>query len=181
MRFGTILDDIVAAISPRRGLQRHQARKLLSKIRSNQYAAAKTTRVSGDWSPVDAGVNDIIAASSSAVRARVRQLVRDFPYFARAVNVVTAYTVGPGIMFQSRVTDPSGKLDKKNIQKIEGFGSPKNRNPTMAAGCIATPMSIRPSARRGTMMFSIASGQPVKPWFCAGANGPGRKSAMIIK
>jgi lambda family phage portal protein len=83
------------------------------------YAAAKTSRMTGNWAPVDSDPNTVIRNSSLQVRARVRQLVRDMPYFARAVDVVTDYTVGDGIRFQSRVTGKDGSLDKKTIQAIE--------------------------------------------------------------
>jgi lambda family phage portal protein len=49
----------------------------------------------------------------------VRQLVRDFPYFARAVNVLVDYVVGAGIIFQSRAEKSSGALDTVRGQKIE--------------------------------------------------------------
>jgi len=49
----------------------------------------------------------------------VRQLVRDFPYFARAVNIIVDYVVGAGIVYQARVQDGSGKLDRKTNQRIE--------------------------------------------------------------
>lgn len=84
-----------------------------------QYAAAKTTRLTGDWMPLNQDVNSIIRASSEAVRARSRQLVRDFPFFAKAVNTLANYTVGTGIKFQSQVKGPDGKFDKKIIQQIE--------------------------------------------------------------
>lgn len=84
-----------------------------------RYAAGKTNRLTGAWSPVDLGVNKLIAAAAGPVRARVRQLIRDFPYFHRAANILTDYIVGPGIMFQSKVEDPSGGLNKAVIQKIE--------------------------------------------------------------
>ena len=84
-----------------------------------QYAAAKTTRLTGDWMPLNQDVNSIIRASSEAVRARSRQLVRDFPFFAKAVNTLANYTVGAGIKFQSQVKGPDGKFDKKIIQQIE--------------------------------------------------------------
>lgn len=85
-----------------------------------QYAAAKTTRLTGDWLPVDGSINNILSTSLTTVRARVRQLVRDFPYFKRAVDLVVDYTVGAGIHFQSRVknTDGSG-LDSRAITAIE--------------------------------------------------------------
>ncbi len=112
-----MLDRAIAAISPLSAVRRQHARAILQ--RSTLYAAAKTTRLTGNWSTLSPNVNDIIGASSPAVRARVRQLVRDFPYFARAVNNMVDYTVGQGIIFQSRVKTAKGKLDKKSIQAIE--------------------------------------------------------------
>jgi lambda family phage portal protein len=70
------------------------------------YAAAKSGRKTGAWSPVESTVNDEIRVSSQKVRERVRQLVRDFPYFARAVEMLVSLTVGPGINFQSKA-DPA--------------------------------------------------------------------------
>lgn len=87
--------------------------------RTAVYSAAKTTRLTGAWTPVDSNVNDIINASSPTIRARVRQLIRDFPYFARAINLQVDYVIGAGIQFQSRVTKSSGDLDVKRIQQIE--------------------------------------------------------------
>lgn len=96
----------------------------LSSVR--QYAAAKTSRLTGDWFPVNQDVNTLIRTSSPLLRSRIRQLVRDFPYFARAIKVLTDYTVGAeGITFQSRVIDEAAskdgkvKFDKTAIRKIE--------------------------------------------------------------
>ena len=122
-RLARAIDNLVSAFSPQAGLQRAFHRELLEKAQAgrSQYAAAKTTRLTGSWSPVDAGVNTIIGNSLQPVRARVRQLVRDFPILARAVDVVCDYdyTVGDGIQFQSRVKNADGKLDKKLCQQIE--------------------------------------------------------------
>lgn len=121
-RFGAIesfLDRLIGVFSPGREIRRRYFRKRLEHVRSAKYAAAKTNRMTGPWSPVDSNVNDIIGASSAAIRARVRQLVRDFPYFARAVSIVPDYMVGSGIIYQSRIRDPKGQLDKSLIQKTE--------------------------------------------------------------
>lgn len=83
------------------------------------YAAAKTSRSTGGWSPVDLSVNALIGASSPSVRARVRQLVRDFPYFSRAVKIVVDYVVGNGVRLQSRVVDKKGKINTDICQQIE--------------------------------------------------------------
>src|SRR4030043_461716 len=119
MKFVEALDSAIGFFSPHHELKRHFAREQLTRSRNAQYAAAKTTRLTGAWSPINSNVNAIIGASSSTVRARVRQLVRDFPYFARAINILTDYVVGPGIMFQSRVQDEEGRHNKRLIQQIE--------------------------------------------------------------
>lgn len=111
------LDRGIGIISPRRELARRTARLRVNAVR--QYAAAKVTRLTGDWLPANQDVNSIIRSSSTVLRGRTRQLVRDFPYFNRAINNLTNYTVGTGIRFQSRVVDSEGKLDKKAIRKIE--------------------------------------------------------------
>lgn len=122
------LDRLVGIFAPRRELVRRLDRHFLNKVRADAgwssaagatYAAAQSPRTIGSWSPVDAGVNAVIGNSALSVRSRIRQLVRDFPYFARAVNVLTDYVVGPGIIFQSRITDQSGQLDKKRMQQVE--------------------------------------------------------------
>lgn len=84
-----------------------------------RYAAAADSRLIGDWSPVDSNVNTIIGKSSASVRARIRQLVRDFPYFRRAVRLVTNYAVGDGIKFQACCRDLNGDLLTQQNQQIE--------------------------------------------------------------
>ena len=124
MNIGKTIDRLVGLFSPERELRRKFYRSKISSLnkRQAQYAAAKSNRMTGAWSPLNSNINDVIANSATNIRARVRQLVRDFPYFTRAVSVLSDYTVGSGIMFQSRVKDTEGKLDKGTIQKIEdGF------------------------------------------------------------
>ena len=108
------VDRVVSWFSPQRGLKRQAARILL-----RQYAAAKDTRMTGNWMPVDPPVNDLVSSSQRQVRARVRQLVRDFPFFARAVNVLTDLTVGTGIDFQARVKNPDGSYNQAVNRQIE--------------------------------------------------------------
>lgn len=112
-RAGEVLDSAIGIFSPRTALQRNMARSAL-------YAAAKQTGVNQGWSPIDSNVNDIIGGSSVAVRGKLRQLIRDFPYLLRAVNVIVDYTVGTGIRFQSRVQKGNTtNLDTKKINEIE--------------------------------------------------------------
>jgi lambda family phage portal protein len=94
--------------------------------RRQQYAAAKVNRLTGGWLPANQDVNEVIRTSAPMLRARVRQLVRDFPYFARACNVLVDFTVGTGTNFQSRILNPTWrpgstdrKFDRVTSQKIE--------------------------------------------------------------
>ena len=47
------------------------------------------------------------------------QLIRDFPYLARAVNIIVDYSVGIGIQFQAKNTNANGKLNTKRNNQIE--------------------------------------------------------------
>lgn len=96
------LDRAIGIISPASEIKRRVQRAQAEKAR--MYAAAKTTRLTGGWSPVGQDVNSLIRSSSTQIRNRSRQLVRDFAYFARAVDVLVDYTVGTGVQLQSRVT-----------------------------------------------------------------------------
>lgn len=117
----SFLDEIIGVMSPRRALIRKMDRERLHLAgkRAEMYAAAKTTRLTGNWLAGNTNVNDIIAASSPMLRARTRQLIRDFPYLARAIRIMVDYTVGTGIQFQSTVETADGARDKKRITQIE--------------------------------------------------------------
>jgi lambda family phage portal protein len=103
----------------REAYRKNAATRLPGSRSGIHYAAAKTNRLTGPWTVTDANVNKIVGASSATIRQRVRQLVRDFPYFARAVRVMTDYVVGTGISPQPRVKTPDGKLDTRRNQEIE--------------------------------------------------------------
>jgi len=115
------MNNLINIIPPLRSLRNSMNRAHINYVmkRAEMYAAAKTTRLTGAWSPTNANINDIIGASAPYLRARQRQLIRDFPYLARAVRILVDYTIGNGIMFQSVVENSSGKHDKKIITKIE--------------------------------------------------------------
>ncbi|MBW1712758.1 MAG: phage portal protein [Deltaproteobacteria bacterium] len=115
-KLGSALDRAIGLFAPGQEVKRRLHRKAADQLR---YAAAKTTRLTGSWLPADQDVNSLIASSSPVIRARVRQLTRDFPYFAAAVNRLVVLHVGQGIPFQSRVRGTGGKLDKTIIDRIE--------------------------------------------------------------
>ncbi|MGE4471125.1 MAG: phage portal protein [Desulfovibrio sp.] len=84
-----------------------------------RYAAAQTGRLVGDWFPANQNINMLVSQASPLVRSRMRQLVRDFPPFARAVNSLVKYTVGTGFQFQSHAALPDGSPDKRARAAIE--------------------------------------------------------------
>lgn len=114
--FGGALDRAIGLFSPERQARRMAAR---DRVRS-LYAAAKPTGDAGGWLPLDDDVNHVIRGSESTVRARVRQLIRDFPYFQRVVQVREAFVIGNGIRLQSRMYLPSSfRLDRERNDRIE--------------------------------------------------------------
>lgn len=91
-----------------------------------QYAAAQTDRLTGDWRPVNSGINDLLKSSRPTILARTRQLVRDFGYFSRAKRAIVNFRIGDGIVLQSRVRDLDAgqtpgkiKLNTRLCQQIE--------------------------------------------------------------
>jgi len=116
---GRAIDRLLGVFSPHAELRRMTSRAIVTKMRS-QYAAAKGNTNTGGWNPVDSNVNTVIANSSERLRARARQLVRDMPAMATAVQRVEDFTVGNGITLQARVKDESsGKLAQVLNTKIE--------------------------------------------------------------
>lgn len=83
------------------------------------YDGASFSRLTGNWFPAGLDLNSLIATASPALRARVRDLVRNFPPFARAVNAIVAFTVGKGSRFQSLALRPNGEPDFEARRKIE--------------------------------------------------------------
>jgi lambda family phage portal protein len=116
---GRVVDAAVGVFSPQREQRRLLRRDWNIRYKRSMYAAAKVSRATGAWSPVNDAPNDILAASLPQVRARVRQLVRDFPYFGRAVRVLTDLTVGNGHQLQARILGSDGKPARDLNQRIE--------------------------------------------------------------
>lgn len=113
------LDRAVGLVSPAAEVKRITARAAAEHLRGRLYAAAKTNLSTGRWTPPDHKVNALLAGSLPALRARARQLVRDMPAMATAVQRLEEFTVGPGLTLQARVKGPDGKLDKRVNQAIE--------------------------------------------------------------
>ncbi len=93
--------------------------RLIRPSQSRHYAAASMGRLVGDWVPSAQDVNALIGGASPLVRARVRDLVRNFPPFTAAASAIATYSVGSGSRFQSLVTKADGTPDYALRNKIE--------------------------------------------------------------
>jgi len=117
-----VIDRSVGMLFP--GLASRMMEARIRNFSLRMFAAAKESRLLGDWAPVGTDINTLIRTSNPTIRNRTRQLVGDFAYFARAAKNLVDFTVGEGIAFQSRVTRTTGKggkaeLDSRSIGKIE--------------------------------------------------------------
>ena len=109
-------ENAIASISPAWAYKREVSRQ---KLQKRKYAAAKSPRSIGDWLPSYQNINKEIEESEPYVRNRIRQLVRDFPFFSRAVNIICNYWIGSGLKYQARVKNQNGGLNKRTNQKLE--------------------------------------------------------------
>jgi len=94
------LERILAAVAPQRALSRAQARARLRMLEANAagYDAAGRGR-RNTWSRgSDASQNAENRGALALLRARSRDLVRNNPYAASAINARVSYTVGDGIV-----------------------------------------------------------------------------------
>lgn len=121
-RIGGGIDRAIGLFAPRNELQRIADRAMVEKARKMQermYAAARPGRGTADWVPANQDINTILRSSSSTLRSRVRQLVRDSPHFSRAVQIQVEFTVGTGINFQSRIRNAKWKPGEKGQSRFD--------------------------------------------------------------
>ena len=107
-----------------RGIYRAKQPRLLSASPQpmKRYHAAELDRISGGsggWWPKGTDHNRLIAQANPILRARVRDLVRNFPPFGRACRSISAFVVGKGSRFQSLAHYPDGTPNLKARRKIE--------------------------------------------------------------
>ncbi|MEP3857723.1 MAG: phage portal protein [Porticoccus sp.] len=112
------IDRILSAISPQRALVRAIARDKLRLLESrNQgYDAAGKGRRNTWVRGSDNSQNAENRNALTLLRARHRDLVRNNPYAASAVNVRVAYTVGDGIM--PTASHPTSKRKQDLANKL---------------------------------------------------------------
>lgn len=116
-KVGRSLDRALGVFAP--GLEvKRQAARIAAEHGRRQYAAAKVNLSHGNWNPANPGINELLATSRPQLLARTRQLVRDFPFFTRAINTLVDFVVGEGLILRPAVLDADGKPMKELNRKI---------------------------------------------------------------
>jgi lambda family phage portal protein len=99
----SILDRVIAAVSPERGLERARARAGIQRI--SAYTAGQVAPRGRAWAASSKGPNAELGAALRNLRKRSREAVRDNPYAARAVSIRVAQEIGFGIKPRSNTGD----------------------------------------------------------------------------
>ncbi len=110
MRAGNLADTFIGYFSPKSLVERKRARiqaQLLERFETRQYEAASHSNRLRNWYTPRTSANVETKLSTLTLRDRARDLVRNNPHSARAVNVITSYSVGAGIVPQIRAKDPT--------------------------------------------------------------------------
>lgn len=97
-------------ISPARALRRYQAKVAAAHLRRS-YEAAGKGRLSEGWKATGAAADAEIAAAGAVLRARSRELTRNNPLAAQAVQVLVNNMVGYGIRPRAKSGDAA--LDER--------------------------------------------------------------------
>lgn len=104
-----IAEAALHVISPQRALRRYQAKVTAANLRRS-YEAASKSRGSEAWRAGTTSADSEISAAGSTLRARSRELVRNNPLAAQAVQVLVNNLVGYGI--RPRAATPSEETNK---------------------------------------------------------------------
>jgi len=122
------LDRMIGWTAPKWGLQRIQARRLIATL---SYDGARSGRRTEGWVTVSSSADAESQLALEPLRNRARDLVRNNPYAARAIDVKVSNTIGAGIvaevknkrlakLWQAFVSDCDAdrKLDLYGIQAL---------------------------------------------------------------
>ncbi len=102
----TWFDKTIEFFSPKAGLRRKRA-KIFNAYLKRKYEGADAGRRTSGWNTNNQSANAEIATGLPRVRDRARDLVRNNPYAARGVQVISNNVVGRGIKTHIKVDDNS--------------------------------------------------------------------------
>ncbi|MDZ4678405.1 MAG: phage portal protein [Oligoflexia bacterium] len=112
------LDKAISFVSPTVGVRRARARlleKTLSDFSKRKYEGATSSHRTGGWLTSNTSANAETHGILPRLRDRSRDLVRNNPYASRAIQIISANTIGTGII-------PNAKSKNQNQSlKISGL------------------------------------------------------------
>ena len=103
VRWG-MMDAALSVVAPRSAARRYAARVAISNLRRSYEAASKGRGTSG-WKAGGTSADAEIATAGAALRDRMRDLVRNNPIAAQAVQVLVNNIVGTGIRPRAATAD----------------------------------------------------------------------------
>lgn len=98
------LDRVVGSVAPATALRRAQARVAMAML-ARSYEGARIGRRTDGWVAAGSSANAEIGTALVRLRDRARDLTRNNPYAAKAVQAVVSNLVGTGIMPRARSGD----------------------------------------------------------------------------
>lgn len=98
------IDRAIGAVAPGLGLRRARHRQALD-VLARAYEGARQSRRTEGWVTPGTGANAEIGPALARLRARSRDLVRNNPYAAKAVQALVSNMVGTGLMPRARAQD----------------------------------------------------------------------------
>lgn len=137
----SLIDRVVSALSPARGVRRERQRALAAAWRQARmhYDGATAGRRAFGWTTVSSDANTVAVSARSRLRDVARDLVRNSTTGKRAVSVISNNIVGAGIIptiqakdevlkekledllkqhFDTIACDASGKMDLYGLQAL---------------------------------------------------------------
>ncbi len=108
-----LLDRVIMAVAPKAGFARLQARAkatALQQVMMN-YDAGKLGRTSSGWRVIGLDANGAAYWDRSKLTETARDLVRNNPFAARAVQVISEGVIGPGIIPSVEASNAKVKAD----------------------------------------------------------------------
>ena len=99
------LDRAIGAVAPGAGLRRARQRQMIG-VLARAYEGAKLGRRTEGWVAAGTGANAEIAPAIARLRDRSRDLVRNNPYAAKAVQALVSNMVGTGLLPRARAATP---------------------------------------------------------------------------
>lgn len=98
----TIIDKAVSYFDPVKGAKRFQSRLKLA-ISGAYFGASKTRRSMSEWNPIDADPDATLQYDLEELRKRSRDLCRNEPLAAGAINTNCTNIVGTGLKLQAQI------------------------------------------------------------------------------